>query len=160
MAQLFYNTSIGMLEQKDFENETHECVYSKDKEDNSQNGKILKYSKMYPDKVYMTMVFANWCGPCKIAKPYYRGLSQVLDQHEITSVRLTAIDASDDADLANSICVRGYPTFLIWKNGIKTKYQGNRDVKSFIATLAKYSDEIKQKLDSLNKAAVVKDAAV
>ena len=141
----FINTSIGILEDEDFEVGSGQCSNDKDA-DNSKNGRVLKYSKANPSKVYMTMVFANWCGPCKMAKPYYKSLSKILDKHHITSVRLTAIDATDDAELANSICVRGYPTFLIWKNGAKKKYTGERNAESFIKALAEHSDEIKQKL--------------
>jgi thiol-disulfide isomerase/thioredoxin len=162
VRKLFYNTSIGFLQEQDFENKTNECVYKKhaddDEPDNSKNGKILKYSKLNPDKIYMTMVFANWCGPCKIAKPHYRSLSQLLDKHNIKDVRLTAIDASDDSSLADSICVRGYPTFLIWKNGEKKKYTGPRNSHSFVKALAEYSHEIKEKLDTLVKDATVNDA--
>lgn len=154
---MFYNTSIGFLEESDFDKGSSECSDEKDA-DNSGNGQMLKYSKMNPEKVYMTMVFASWCGPCKMAKPHYRNLSQLLDKHNISDVRLTAIDASDDPSLGNSICVKGYPTFLLWKNGKKKKYSGNRDSRSFIKALSDHSSQIKEKLEVLEKDATVKDA--
>jgi thioredoxin 1 len=141
----FNNTSVGILEAQDLIGEN--------------GNKILKHSQVNKDKVYMTMVFANWCGPCKMAKPFYSGLSTLLDKNNINSVRLTAIDASDDSSLSDSVGVRGFPTFLIWKGGEKIKYSGQRNIRAFLEELSSHDDNIKKRLKelSLHEQAMIAD---
>ena len=159
MTEQFANTSIGFLEDIDFE-----------KDDTKPDGEkgILKMSKKNSNDLYMTMVFANWCGPCKMAKPYYKALSKLLDENNIKTVHLTCINATGDDNQRDSekrlnenmmplIGVRGFPTFLFFKNGKKTKYEGKRSVTDFINGIASVNNEVNERKTELLKKAEIAD---
>lgn len=161
MTEQFANTSIGFLEDTDFEMDNT-------KQDGEKG--ILKMSDGN-NNLYMTMVFANWCGPCKNAKPYYKGLSEFLDANKINTVFLTCINATGDdtqrpseeklnKNLMPLIGVRGFPTFLFFKDGKKTKYEGQRTVTDFINGIAKINPEVEARIDDLTKKAVEKDKEI
>jgi thiol-disulfide isomerase/thioredoxin len=150
MTEQFANTSIGFLENDDFE-----------KDDTKAEGEkgILKMSKGN-NNLYMTMVFANWCGPCKMAKPYYKALSKFLNENNIKTVFLTCINATGDdtqrpsekllnENMMTLIGVRGFPTFLFFKDGKKTKYEGRRSVTDFIKGIASLNEEVASRKDEL-----------
>lgn len=150
MTEQFANTSIGFLEDTDFEMD--------DTKAEGEKG-ILKMSKGN-NNLYMTMVFANWCGPCKMAKPYYKALSKFLNDNNIKTVFLTCINATGDDSQRPSekmlnenmmalIGVRGFPTFLFFKDGKKTKYEGRRTVTDFINGIAKLNPEVASRKDEL-----------
>ena len=134
-------------------------------DDTKQEGEkgILKMSKGN-NNLYMTMVFANWCGPCKMAKPYYKALSKMLNENNIKTVFLTCINATGDdtqrpseeklnKNMMPLIGVRGFPTFLFFKDGKKTKYEGQRNVTAFINAIASVNQEVNERKDELLKLA-------
>jgi len=161
MTEQFANTSIGFLEDTDFQ-----------KDDTKQEGEkgILKMSKGN-NNLYMTMVFANWCGPCKMAKPYYKGLSEFLNDNNIKTVFLTCINATGDdtqrpseeklnKNMMPLIGVRGFPTFLFFKDSQKTKYEGKRTVTDFINGIAKFNPEVEARREELLALAAKKDQKI
>lgn len=126
--ELFMDTPIAFLENKDF--------------DQSNN---LKIAKMNPDTTYMIMVFANWCGPCQMAKPKYKMFAEALQNADVESVRLLAVNATPGerpgeqalAERLGDFGVTGFPTFLVSstdENGkVKlNKYAKQREVNNFI----------------------------
>lgn len=158
MTEQFANTSIGFLETSDFE---------KDNSKSDGEKGILKMSKGN-NNLYMTMVFANWCGPCKMAKPYYKALSKLLTDNDIKTVFLTCINATGDdtqrpsekelnENMMPLIGVRGFPTFLFFKDSQKTKYEGKRTVTDFINGIAKLNPEVEERKEELLKKAAIAD---
>ena len=158
MTEQFANTSIGFLEYNDFE-----------KDDTKKEGEkgILKMSKGN-NNLYMTMVFANWCGPCKAAKPYYKELSNFLNENNIKTVFLTCINATGDdtqrpsekllnENMMTLIGVRGFPKFLFFKDGKKTKYEGKRTVTDFINGIASVNPEVASRKEELLPLAAIAD---
>ena len=151
MTEQFANMSIGFLEDIDFE---------QDKEKSEGEQGTLNMSSDNPEHLYMTMVFADWCGPCKSAKPYYKALSKLLNENNINTVHLTCINATGDDTQRPSekklndnmmalIGVRGFPTFLFFEGGKKTKYEGKRTVSDFIKSIASRNKEVKDRLPKL-----------
>ena len=136
----FRNVSIGFLTEEDVR----------------PDGTIV-ISKEMPKVLFLCMVYANWCGPCKLTKPQYAALSRMLDRYNLTSVRLLAINAThagkknptlspleqSEKRLAESIderwtkdgepMVAGFPTILFIRGGqVIGKHTGAREVDSFL----------------------------
>jgi thiol-disulfide isomerase/thioredoxin len=154
----FVNTSIGFLEDTDFEKDAS-------KEEGEKG--ILKMSKGN-NNLYMTMVFANWCGPCKAAKPYYKALSKFLNDNNIKTVFLTCINATGDdtqrpseeklnKNMYSFTGVRSFPTFLFFTDGKKTRYEGRRTVTDFINGIAPLNPEVAQRKNELLPLAAIAD---
>jgi len=141
---LFKDTPIGMLEIGDF----------------TQDGKLKEMKN--PAELYMVMVYANWCPPCKKAKPYYKAVSQCLAKGGIQTCRLLAINATPgdrpgESELVEKLNdffgVRGYPSFFFInaKDGKPTPlYKGDRTVEAFLNEIIKQGNkEVEDKLASL-----------
>lgn len=144
----FENTSIGFLEDQDVD----------------ENGMIL-ISAMNPTTIFFCMVFADWCGPCKMTKPEYAEFSHLLNAAKIDNVRLLAINAThirqdmslltplqkSETALAKrldmwrsegKVVVAGFPTILMVMNGhIMGKITGERHVASFIENVSKIAEK-------------------
>jgi thiol-disulfide isomerase/thioredoxin len=139
---IFMDTSIGMLQIGDFD----------------EKG-VLVMSKNNPNDLYMIMVYANWCPPCIMAKPHYKALSQLFDKDNVRTCHLLAVNATPghhageaelNQKLDDYLGVRGFPSFLFFKNGEKTPlYKGDRTVEAFLRECAKTNPEIKSRLDKL-----------
>jgi len=125
-----------------------------------ENDGTLTISKNNPNVIYLCMVFANWCTPCKMTKPEYAKLASVLSQHKIDKIRLLGINATNgratdsslkphevsEKRLANRLddlwqkdgeaIVKGFPTIVFIQNGkVIGKHTGERSVDAFIEAL-------------------------
>ena len=58
-------------------------------------------------------VTAEWCPPCKAAAPVVLELAK----KHAGRLKVVVIDGEEAADLVATLGVRGYPTFLGFKNG-------------------------------------------
>jgi thiol-disulfide isomerase/thioredoxin len=137
MSDPFQNTTIGFLEPSDLET--------------SKDGKtIIKISKENPDTLYLMIVYANWCMPCKMTKPAYAELSRFLDEQKLDKIRLLAINTTGElpsekewAEIAKQkLGVTGYPTILVvCKGSVIGKHENSRDMTGFLKTLLSHRDK-------------------
>lgn len=137
MSEPFKNTTIGFLEPSDLET-------TKDGET------VITISKDNPDVLYLCMVYANWCGPCKMTKPAYAELSRFLDEQKLDKIRLLAINTTGElpsekewAEIAKEkLGVTGYPTILVvCKGSVIGKHTNSRDMEGFLKTLIAHRDK-------------------
>jgi len=87
--------------------------------------------------------FAPWCGHCQRMAPAWDQLAKAFEDDE--QVSIGRVDCTLDRDLCSTHGVRGYPTLLLFSNGMKEeKYQGGRDFQELFAYVtqqsAKYID--------------------
>ena len=87
--------------------------------------------------VVVRMFHVKWCGYCKRTKPAYMKFMQQNDGKVINGrkVSIEMIDCEENknnAALAQKFGVKGYPTFILTKNGKNTSYEGeDRTPKGF-----------------------------
>lgn len=98
----------------------------------------------YKNKIVLIKFYASWCGHCKRAAPDYEELAKQYKND--TKVIIAKLDCDKYEDFiqdfnqfANGPKVPGYPTILLYINGIyKTSYEGNRTVEDYINFINKY----------------------
>ena len=125
-----------------------------------ENDGTLTISRNNPHTIYLCMVFANWCSPCKMTKPEYAKLAALLAKHKIDKIRLLGINATNlravdsslkpyevsEKKLANRLddlwqkdgepIVSGFPTIVFIQNGkVIGKHAGERSIDAFINAL-------------------------
>lgn len=138
----FKNTSIGFLELNDLE-------ANPDTSD-EKNKHLVTISKNNPDTLYLLMVYADWCGPCKMTKPAYAQLSRFLDSERINKIRLLAINTTGELDTEKNwsqvakekLGVTGYPTILVVCGGkVVDRHRYSRDLTGFLKTIVAHGDK-------------------
>ena len=70
--------------------------------------------------------YAEWCGHCKDLQPIWKDLSNQVDCNKILIGKYEATEK-----LPKDITIDGFPTIILFKNGEKIIYEGNRQVKDF-----------------------------
>lgn len=80
-------------------------------------------------------VTAEWCPPCKLAAPI---VAELAARHA-GKLKVVVLDGEEAASLVASLGVRGFPTFLGFKNGDLVARQagfgGRRGLEAMVHTL-------------------------
>jgi thioredoxin 1 len=77
------------------------------------NGLSFAHEVLKSELPVLMDVTAEWCPPCKAAKPIVAELAQ----RHAGRLKVVMIDGDDAADLVATLGVRGFPTFLGFKDG-------------------------------------------
>ncbi|CAH0578023.1 unnamed protein product [Chrysodeixis includens] len=89
------------------------------------------------------MFFASWCGHCTQVKPAFSELAAALKGGDIN---VYAVDAAENAKVADIAGIQSLPTFKIYANGkVLSEYTGDRsfqDMLNFCKKFAKVKDEL------------------
>ena len=80
------------------------------------------------------LFYVDWCGYCKTAKPEFE---QILSVNQVNGkpIKITAVNAEKEVELAKKYGVKGYPTIILLKGGEKTVYEGGRTKDEFMSFL-------------------------
>jgi len=90
--------------------------------------------------VHFVKFFAPWCGHCQRMAPAWDELAKAFEDDD--QVSIGRVDCTLDRDLCSTHGVRGYPTLLLFINGIKEeKYQGGRDFQELFAYASKQGEK-------------------
>lgn len=78
-----------------------------------------EFHKYVNDRRYKATIVkfsANWCPPCKLIKPFYDDLS-----HRHADIQFLNVDVDNLRMVAALNDVHAMPTFLVFKNGVRTQ---------------------------------------
>jgi len=95
-----------------------------------QGGNVIKNAN-----IMFTMYYAPWCGFCKTAKPEFEKL---LNENVIINgkkVTINMINCDENQNIRIKENIKGLPTFILYNNGEKIQYNGERtyiDFKRFL----------------------------
>ena len=85
------------------------------------------------EHVYFVKHFAPWCGHCKAMASTWVSLAA---NNKNAKVRIAEIDCTTDGAACKAKGVRGYPTIILYGNGIEdVKYSGARTEEAFTSFL-------------------------
>ena len=118
--------------------------------DFTSDGKLIPH-KDDKGKVYVVMIFATWCGPCKTTKPEYAKLLKELDP---AKVRVACINGSGSRGsnpttqgeqdlmkrLSGIVPFKGFPTICVFGTDgtFKEIHSGPRTAQAIKDTISKY----------------------
>lgn len=89
--------------------------------------KVIKASYQQP---VIVDFWAEWCAPCRIIAPV---LAQVAEEFENElSVAKLEVDKDDNMKLAGRYQVRGFPTIILFKNGVERDRFSSAQSFSFV----------------------------
>lgn len=88
-----------------------------------------------PGEVTFYFFYTTWCGWSKKAWPQWNELKRLFENRKVTyggkQVKLVAIDAEIQADMANKFHVKGYPSFRLQGPDQVFEYSGAPSVEKF-----------------------------
>jgi protein disulfide-isomerase-like protein len=88
------------------------------------------------DKVVLVKVYADWCGHCKSLAPQYEEVAEHFKDNE--KVVIAKFDAPANEDFArNTLKIQSFPTIFIYKNGLKSNFEGARNKQTLIDAVEK-----------------------
>ncbi len=71
-----------------------------------------------PNKVYFLDFMANWCGPCKLIKPFIQETANnYLNEGKDIEFYMVVSDDEVNEELVQHYNVNALPTFMLFKNG-------------------------------------------
>ena len=76
--------------------------------------------------------WAEWCGPCKMIAPILEELSTEYEG----KIKIAKVDVDSNAEKAGQYGVRGIPTLLIFKDGVKENSERLSSINLFSALTA------------------------
>lgn len=87
----------------------------------------------------LVIVKAEWCGHCKRALPEFEKLvsASPMKLKDGSSVTIRMLDEKANKSEVEPLNVRGFPTILLFKDGTRLEYEGERTyngVMSFLET--------------------------
>lgn len=77
-------------------------------------------------KRWILMIYAPWCGFCKIAMPDYEAFAKSCP------VQVGRVDAVANPKLNKMFNVNGFPTFVMYQNGKVKVHEGGRKVEDLM----------------------------
>lgn len=105
--------------------------------------------------IILVEFYAPWCGHCKELAPEYEKLPERIKKEKKNYV-IAKIDATANTKAAAKEKIQGYPTLLLFIDGIPMTYEGERKADSIMAFLDRKSrpasmelltvDELKEKV--------------
>ncbi|KAL5014742.1 hypothetical protein ScPMuIL_009012 [Solemya velum] len=92
--------------------------------------------------LFFIKFFAPWCGHCKRLAPIWDELGKKMADKEVS---IAKVDCTKHNDLCKKFEVRGYPTLIMVKNGVKMDdYRGGRDINSLSIFAEKFLEIVKE----------------
>ena len=68
--------------------------------------------------------FAPWCGHCRKMAPEFSKLAERM--HEEGGVPIAKLDVTKARSIGNRYDIKGFPTLILFKNGVPVEYNGSR----------------------------------
>lgn len=92
--------------------------------------------------------YAPWCGHCKKLAPEYEEAAAYLAENE-EGIALAKVDCTDNKDLCMEYEIQGFPTLIIFDNGVPTgQYQGQRKAADIIKYMQKQAQPVVVELET------------
>jgi len=117
-----------------------------------------------PKSLVLVEFYAPWCGHCKSLEPEYAKAAKELKKD---GLHLAKVDATKEAELAKEYFVQGFPTLMLFREGVKVAdYDGGRTSGEIIEYMRKQADPswkpppsavLKLTQDNFTKTAKAKD---
>jgi protein disulfide-isomerase-like protein len=103
--------------------------------ENEEDDKLTK-SVLQSSKPVTVLFYAKWCGHCKDLHPDWNKAAKQANADEKRMLRVNVgDDTPEHKQLMKEYNIKGFPTIIIFKDGIPTEYNGPRNVEALLNTL-------------------------
>lgn len=88
----------------------------------------------------LSLVYADWCGPCKQIAPYYDQLSQSISEPK--AITFVKINTGTQKSLAAEFAVTSIPTFILFRNGAVVEKVKGANLQGLQSLIEKLTSDV------------------
>jgi len=103
----------------------------------SFENQVIKASHQKP---VLVDLWAEWCSPCRVIAPLLEKIAA--EFHETLAIAKVEVDADENMKLAGHYKVRGFPTLLLFVNGVEVgRFSGAKPLHFIREFIEEHSDQ-------------------
>ena len=102
--------------------------YNKENFDDVEIASTNSITSEHNEKPVLVLFYADWCGACKALKPTWKKLVEKYKSSSVISFK--KVECDKNPEVAKEHNIEGYPTIILFKNGKKIIFEGNRTLKN------------------------------
>lgn len=85
----------------------------------------------------LVLFYADWCGHCKKLKPEWDETAKEVNKKDKKMLKVNCGSGSEEEkEIMSKYNIDGYPTIIVFDNGVASPYDGKRDKESFMSALS------------------------
>jgi protein disulfide-isomerase-like protein len=85
----------------------------------------------------LVLFYADWCGHCKKIKPEWDETAKEVNKEDKKMLKVNCGGGSEEEkEIMSKYNIDGYPTIIVFDNGVASPYEGKRDKESFMSALS------------------------
>ena len=85
----------------------------------------------------LVLFYADWCGHCKKLKPEWDETAKEVNKKDKKMLKVNCGSGSEEEkEIMSKYNIDGYPTIIVFDNGVASPYEGKRDKESFMSALS------------------------
>lgn len=85
----------------------------------------------------LVLFYADWCGHCKKLKPEWDETAAEVNEKDNKMLKMNCGGGSkEEKDIMSKYNIDGYPTIIVFDNGVASPYEGKRTKEAFKAAIS------------------------
>ncbi len=85
----------------------------------------------------LVLFYADWCGHCKKIKPEWDETAKEVNKEDKKMIKVNCGGGSEEEkEIMSKYNIDGYPTIIVFDNGVASPYEGKRTKEAFKSALS------------------------
>ena len=96
-----------------------------------------KFETEVADGKKLVLFYADWCGHCKKLKPEWDDTAKEVNEKDNKMLKMNCGGGTEEEkEIMSKYNIDGYPTIIVFDNGVASPYEGKRTKEAFKSALS------------------------